>query len=390
MPPTIQGGIGVEPSRAPRMNAASSVERRLLLRQALLLGGYIPAASLAGAWPAWARRSVAETVPTRPPSAPAPALADPAMIVAGPRDAATARWAEQLAGPLSAALDPNSRMRISAVGGRDGVTAANAFEALTNPDGSTALLVPGAAAMAWLAGDPRVHFDAGSWVPALARVGSAVMVGRTGPRPATLRVAASTPRGIELPALLGLSLLGTTPIPVFGLAEPDDARAALRRGEVDAILLTGRDVPARYAALCGTHSGSAAQAIFSFGGDMSASTRDPDLAGVPTLPELYRAATGRAPGGVLFDAWKATAAAARLDAALVLRPLAPAAQVAQWRMACNDAVTGDALAAAAHAARLDALPAPGCVAALAAVVADENTLLALRRWIAGRNEWRPA
>ncbi len=316
-----------------------------------------------------------------------PSLTNPAMMVAGPADTATARWAGLLVGPLATALHPGRALAVSAIGGRDGVTGANAFEALTNPDGSTALLVPGAAAIAWLAGDPRVHFDAGRWVPALASFGAAVLLGRRVAQPARLRVAASTPAGIELPALLGLSLLGITPVPVFGLADPDDARAALLGGHVDAIMLTGRDVPQRMAALSHQDLGP----IFSLGTGARATSRgDRMLADVPTLPELYQARLGRRPAGPLFDAWMATAAAARLDAALVLQPLTPPALVAQWRGACTQAIADPLLAVAVRTAQLKPLPAPDCVGALSVIVADETTLLALRRWIASRTDWRRA
>ncbi len=315
-----------------------------------------------------------------------PSLTNAAVMVAGPVNAVTSRWAALLAPPLGKALHPGIPLTVSAVGGRDGVTGANAFEALINPDGSCALLVPGAAAVAWLAGDPRVHFDAGRWVPALTSFGSAVLVGRAGPQPARLRVAASTPNGVELPALLGLSLLGGAPIPVFGLADPRDAHAALLDGRVDAVLLTGSSVPQRAAAM----SSATLRPIFSLGHHADAALRDPALADVPTLPELHASAFGRKPAGDLFDAWKATAAAARLDVALVLQPLTPASLVAQWRSACTAAIADPALAGATRMAQLNPLPAPDCVAALATVMADENTLLTLRRWIASHADWRPA
>ena len=315
-------------------------------------------------------------------------LNDAGMIVAGPADASAGLWAQLLAGLLAGTLHPGTPLAVSAVGGRDGVTGANAFQALTNPDGATALLVPGAAAMAWLAGDPRVHFDAGNWVPALTSFGSAVVVVGNAPNAGPLRVAASTTSGVELTALLGLSLLDRNPSPVFGLADPRDARTALRDGRVDAILLHGRDVPARSAALCG--DASKIRPLFSLGADANAALRDPALPDVPTLPELYRAGPGQTPTGPLFDAWRATAAAARLDTALVLPPLTPAALVALWRSACANAVATPQLSDATQAAALTPLPAPDCVAALSRIVIGENTLLALRRWLASRTDWRPA
>lgn len=363
--------------------------RRSVLRLGVALACFAAGGGAARA----ARPSPRTGEPIRPTSTPVgpprPSLVNAAVMVAGPADAATGYWAGLLAPSLSQAMPPGTSLSVSAVGGRDGVTGANAFEALSNPDGSTALLVPGAAASAWLAGDPRVHFDAGRWVPALTSFGSAILVGGSGRAGSPLRVAASTPSGVEIAALLGLELLGREAVPVFGLADPVDARAALLEGRVDAVLLTGRDVPARAAALASGRQGPARQPIFSLGDGAGASI--PQLGGgVPTLAELYRARRGRPPEGSLFDAWRATAAAARLDAALVLQPLTPAALVAQWRRACAHAVADPALASAASTAEVSPLPAPGCVAALSAMVADENTLLALRRWIASRTDWRPA
>nr|WP_321983455.1 hypothetical protein [uncultured Lichenicoccus sp.] len=312
-----------------------------------------------------------------------PNLIEPAMMVAGPSNSAAAGMARMLAPLLSGALHSRP-VAVSAIGGRDGVTGANTFEALTNPDGATALLVPGAACMAWLAGDPRVHFDAGRWVPALTGFGSAAFLARSQPREAgaPLRVAASTAAGPELAALLGLSLLGIHAVPVFGLAEYDDAMAAYAAQRVDAILLTGSTVPDRMRTL----SAGGLRPIFSLGVD-GGTGRDPALAGIPTLPELHMAAASEP---ALLEAWRATAAAARLHAAVVLPQLTPASLVAQWRGACRTAMLDPAAAATRDAAQLTLLPAPGCVAALASMVADENTLLTLRRWLASRTDWRPA
>ena len=368
------------------MKHTSTLRRRGVLR--LGLGFAASAAALPGARAQPPSHGPAGPVPLSATSLGVsnPSLSNAAIMVAGPADAATGRWGAMLAQPLAQALHPGLAIAVSSIGGRDGVTGANAFEALINPDGSTALLVPGAAAIAWLAGDPRVHFDAGRWVPALTSFGSGAVLGRTGPLPRTLRIAASTPSGLELPALLGLSLLGTNPVPVFGLSDPDDALAALRDGRVDAIVLTGSHVPLRVESM----SDEKLRPIFSFGADANADIRDPALPGLATVPELYRGSFGHAPAGALFEAWKATAAAARLDCALVLQPLTSASLVAQWRGACSSAIADPRLASATHSAQVDPLPAPDCVAALSSIVAGENTLLALRRWIASRTDWRPA
>lgn len=317
-------------------------------------------------------------------------LRNPTLLVAGPPDAAPGRLARLLAPRLGSALQAGAALPVSATGGRDGVTGANAFEALTAPDGSTAMLVPGAAAIAWLAGDPRVHFDASRWVPALASLSSGVVVGRTdadAPRAGrTLRVAASTATGAELPALLGLSMLSVEPSPVFGLSEPADAEAALRDGRVDAIFLGGHDVPQRLRVL--NRLGFAP--VFSLGGsDEDSLAADPALDGVPAFAERFRQRFGHPPAGPLFAAWRAIAAAARLDVALVLPPLAPPSLVARWRSACESALSDLGLVSATRTAQVDAVPAPACVQALARINADETAQLSLRRWIAARPGWRP-
>lgn len=370
----------------------------MLARRTLLLG--LPAAAWAATAGGAAAEVAADAGAGRTPPDPTlanqamleqgqPILRNPTLLVAGPADAATGRWATLLAPRLTNALQTGSTVAVSTTGGRDGVTGANAFEALTAQDGMTALLVPGAAAIAWLAGDPRVHFDAGRWVPAMASLASGVLVGRADAGPdlagRTIRTAASTVSGQELPALLGLSMLSADPAPAFGLSEPQDASAALMDGRVDAVFLTGHDVPQRLRSL----AEAGFVPIFSLGvSDDDIEARDPALAMVPTFAERYRTQTGRAPSGPLYAAWRATAAAARLDVALVLPLLAPASLVARWRSACQTAVGELGLVSAARTAQVDPVSAPGCVQALAGISADETTQLTLRRWIAGHAGWQ--
>ncbi len=109
-----------------------------------------------------------------------------------PDPAAGRRMLGRVAAPgLGRALPPGTAVRKDVVGGVDGVTAANQFEARTVPDGGTALLLPGSAAMAWLVGDPRARFDAGHWVPALAGVTPGLVVSRVPAARARRRTAAA-------------------------------------------------------------------------------------------------------------------------------------------------------------------------------------------------------
>ena len=71
------------------------------------------------------------------------------------------------------------------VGGLDGVTGANRLDALVVPDGKTAAILPGAALIAWLTGDSRVHFDPTRWVPLMAGANSGVLVVRAARRRAS-------------------------------------------------------------------------------------------------------------------------------------------------------------------------------------------------------------
>ena len=151
------------------------------------------------------------------------------------------RRAEPLGGrrvpPLEQSLPPDSSVRRVVVGGPDGVTGANQFEARGAPDGFTVLLVPGQAVLAWMVGDPRAQFDVGHWVPVMAGVTPGLVAGRQAALAPNgrIRIAAAGPASLDLPALLGCDLLGARPEPVSGLTDPGAARNAFAQGAVDAV-----------------------------------------------------------------------------------------------------------------------------------------------------------
>ncbi|MBE7212458.1 MAG: hypothetical protein INR65_15665 [Gluconacetobacter diazotrophicus] len=316
-----------------------------------------------------------------------PALSHPQLLVAGPAESVSGRWASVLAPGLAQALGLPRSMPIADTGGRDGVTGANAFDALTAPDGATAMLVPGAAALAWLAGDPRVHFDAGRWVPALAAFSPAVVVGRGGlgeglaGKP--VRIGASTVTGVELPALLGLFLLSAVPVPVFGLSRADDAETALRDGRIDAMLLSGPDIAPRLAAL----RRDGYTPLFSLAREPAGGAERGDA--TPGVIELA-SARGSRPDPALLEAWRATATAATMQTALVLPLLTPAAVMARWRLASGEAVAGPLVADHLRDGQADTVAGTRSAAALDELKASQAAQLALRRWIAERTGWRRA
>ena len=305
------------------------------------------------------------------------------LLVGGPDGGLLDHWADWLEPGLRRVLAPETGLRRDRVGGNDGVTAANQFEARIPPDGATALLLPGSAAMAWLVGDPRARFDAARWVPTLAAVTPSLVSSRISAARilagAPLRLAASDPAGLDLPAMLALDLLGANWRPVFGLTEAA-GQVALAQGGVDAVCLHGRRVlDASYALRA-----AGAPPVFSFG--MVDELRDPALIDVPDAAELLPAAPV---DESLRLAWRATIAAGQLEAALVLPQLTPAAMVALWRRACAQAVGLAPVQAQTVMAGVRALPAPAATASIAAVTADASALLALRHWMATRLEYRP-
>ena len=344
----------------------ASVDRRRVLRAAALL------AVGACARPAAARQALA--APVSPGGA--------GLLVAGPAGGGTDGWADLLGPALARAVPPGGRLRRETVGGVDGVTGANRFETQVTPDGGTALLVPGAAVLAWLAGDPRARFEAARWVPALAATAPGVIVSRLtaaklGPG-GSVRFATTGPAGPDLPALLALDLMGLTvqPVPV-----PASSPEVLSQPGVDTVFLHGPgalDAARTLAALGTTPRGPTLMGL-----------SRPDEAGQAPLPpgplELLVHAAGGSP---LHAAWRAAAVAAQMDAALVLPAMAPAAAVASWRRACAQAASEPEVQDAAADMGVHLLPAPSCTGLTAAFAVDSVGLLELRRWLAGRHSWR--
>jgi hypothetical protein len=364
--------------RPVRIFSRGAASRRALLRglgALLAIGAAAPGLAIGAAAPGHA-----STTPDRFPDG-------STLLVGGPADGMLSGWGARLAAALLDGQPAGAVLHRHAAGGADGVTAANQFEARVVPDGQTALLAPGAAALAWLAGDPRAHYDVAKWLPIMAGVTPGMVCGReaaiTLPVGARLRVAAGTVAGPELPALLAAELLGLAPVPVLGMQDPAAARRALAEGRADVVFVRGPDSAAELAAL--REIGVAPLFGMGCADEAGVNRRDPLMPDLPTLSETAVSLRGRPPSGPLHTAWQACAGAADLEFALVLPVLAPAAMVSLWRKAARR------LAAAPHlqAASERLLAAPGANAVLAAVAADAPVLLALRHWMTARLGWRP-
>ena len=306
------------------------------------------------------------------------------LIVAGPAGSRLDSVSKALLPGLQMHLPPDTLIGRDTVGGLDGVTGANQFATDMQADGAAALLVPGAAPLAWLVGDSRVHFDPSRWLPVLAGVGPAMVVGRINLalRPGVrVRVAAGSAISPALSAMLAIDLLGATVVPVYGLDDEQAALAALTAGRVDAVLI--RSVT-NLNALSTLAPG--AGPIFSGGlPDSDGGYHRDTIAPVtPTFIE-YAVAQGRsAPAGPRFDAWRCAAAAAQLRYALVLPSLTPPSAVALWRDAGTHAFSENL------AASNDVVYSSAASGLTRSLNPSAAALLDLRGWLATHLGWQPS
>lgn len=314
------------------------------------------------------------------------------ILVAGPDGGNLGVWGNAVAAALDATLPPDTKVQTTCAGGVDGVTGANQFEARVPADGATLLLAPGAVTRDWLVGDSRVHFEAEHWVPVMAGVTPAIVMARADvPKLGTgrpIRLAASGPVGPQLPALLGLELLGAQVVPVFGVLGRGADNAAFAADKVDAVLACGQNVPQQVAAL----RKAGGKPLFGLGAldANGAPSRDPAFPDVPTLVELHVALHGTKPSGARFEAWRAAAAATQLEFGLVLPRLTSAALVALWRRAASQAVGQPPVQALTGSFAVRPLEGIAAAAAMSSVAVDAAALLELRGWLATRFNWRPA
>ena len=319
------------------------------------------------------------------------AAAERSLIVAGPPGGRVDRWADVLAPALGLGMAGHAPLPRRHVGGLDGVTGANRFQARGDPDGGTALLAPGAALLAWLAGDVRAKFNPARWVTVWACTGPAALVSRHALAAGrTLRVAAAGPAGPELPFLLALDLMGV--------------KAVLSGAqEADALVMQGPELAGGLAAT-GADGMRPVLTLGALGAD-AAFVADPLLPEVPTVLQATGQALGQAlgqaraqagaqagPGEGRPELWaglQAAVAAALLDAGLMLPQLTPAASVSVWRQACEASRQDAAVVDEAARQRTRLLSPVDAARCMGRVAGDAGALLAVRGWLAARHEWRP-
>ena len=308
------------------------------------------------------------------------------LLVAGPDGEQTSRWGNACALAMSGGFPGAPDIIPQPAGGLDGVTGANQLDALVVPDGKTAAILPGAALIAWMTGDTRVHFDPTHWAPILSATNAGVLVVRLGAKAPSvsavrafspLRLAADSAHSGDLAALLALQCLNIPAAVVFGLRGTDAKTRAFIAGEVDAVFLSGEGVPEDIAPL----SASGGAAVFCTGqlDATGATVPDPLLPGVPNLASF----AGPCPSP-LNAAYEAAAAAARLDFFVVLPRLTDPGAIAAWRQAGQTASASTALVAAASASSVTLQTAAVTAANLAALSLSASDQTQLQSFITQR------
>ena len=326
----------------------------------------------------------AQVVPGAPPMT---------LLVAGPDGDRTSRWGDACALAMEGSFPGDPVIRTQAVGGLDGVTGANQLDALVVPDGRTAAIVPGAALIAWLIGDSRVHFDPTRWVPLMVGWKSGVLVVRLpkGAAPdlqslramAPLRLAAYRPESNDLAGILALARMGVPMAPVFGLRDSAAKTSAFLSGGVDAVFLADEGVPEDVAPL--TAGGGVP--VFCLGALTAAGTVTGDPL-FPGLPDVSR--FGGSEPGFLNTAYRAAAVAAQTDFLLVLPRLSDPNKVAQWGQAANAAIASPGLVAAASASSITLHAAPVAQASLAVLGQVGSGQAELQAYLAKNFGWQPS
>jgi hypothetical protein len=315
------------------------------------------------------------------------------LLVGGPDGEQTSRWGDACALAMAGSFPGDPQIVTQTIGGWDGLAGANRLDALVIPDGKTAAILPGGVLIAFLTGDSRVHYDPTRWTPLLAGNTSGVLMVRAPAQTqldvdalrtlAPLHLAADQPESRDLAALLALTRLNVPVVPVFGLRNTDAKMRAFVAGRANAVFLTGEGVPEDVAAF----TAAGAVPVFSIGMMDSDGVVGPDPS-FPDLPEAMK--FGNSATSFLDNAYRAVAAAARLDFMLVLPRLTDANGVAMWSSAVGVAASSEAFVAAARASAVILQRAPLLGSALATLSIEAPDQGTLQAFMAKSYGWQPS
>ena len=317
---------------------------------------------------------------------------DLTILAGGPPGGRIDRWSRATAQALIGGFAAHTAIRVETVGGLDGVSAANRSQNLVVPNGRTATMLPGTAAIAFLTNDPRVHFQPDDFVPVLGGLNPLVLVVRGGLQRLSsstpLRFAAASPESGDLAGLLGLARLGVPVAPVFGLNGTGAKSRAFADKQADALLLFGEGVAEDVAPL--TAEGGIAICTLGLSGPDASANRIDAIAPfnhLPSLDALVAARGGSALSKPLDQAYRALVCVGAIDFMLLLPHLTAPTSIALWRYASAQAIKQPVMQEAASASDVKLIAGINAAAAVAPLATGADALLALNRYLATQYGW---
>ena len=258
-------------------------------------------------------------------------------------------WARFFAPQLADALPGQPNVVVLNVPGGGSITGANQFANRASHDGLSILGTSASTQYPAILGDPRVRYDYADWTAVLASPTGGVVYadpkyGVTGPegletlKAEEIRFASQGATALEMPVLLAMKMMGMNIRPVFGMESRGAGRLAFERGEAGIDFQTSSAYLSSVVPL--VESGKAVP-LFSMGvvdADGTVS-RDPSFPDLPTFVEFFTEATGAAPEGEAFEAWKALMIAGySLQKMVVLPNDVPAEIIETYSQAARDIV----------------------------------------------------
>lgn len=224
-------------------------------------------------------------------------------------------WARFNAPFLSKYLPGNPNVVVKNVPGGGSITGTNQYASNAKPDGLSLLGTSGSTQFPYLLGDPRVRYDYKNWEVVMASptggvayissklgVKSVKDIGKL--RGQKLVYGSQGATSLDLVPLLGFRLLGLDVHHVFGMKSRGEGRLAFERGEANIDYQTSSAYIKSSLPL--VKEGKAVP-LFSWGvTDVNGNIiRDPAFPGLPHIGEAIQIATGKAPSGGEWEAFKA-------------------------------------------------------------------------------------
>ncbi|QDH18064.1 hypothetical protein E3D00_08420 [Swingsia samuiensis] len=329
-------------------------------------------------------------------NAQASGLQNARLLLGGTLNSTAGQFAKLAAVPYSKSLKLPDLIEITPDLEQDGIRAANLFDANVPTDELCAIVAPGNTLLASLIGDQRVHYDFTRWIPLLTAHSAAIVIVRTD-SPHTglrsrlrnffidhsVRLAVSHPTGLELGALLGLTLLGLQPIAVPGYTKTSDALEALKRNEIDAFQVLPYTLDTSLEEFLAQLPPTVAPLYY------SGTLPDTFTDRIPNFLEAHQQLRHRTPEGNLYEAWQAVSACAYTALTVALPMLTPHNFIADWVKASSDVLQNSSIQHWAEMHHFALAVGDNASPFLSRATASLNARLALQRWISFNSpRWR--